>query len=122
MVSGALFSILVNGSPSQPFNTSRGIRQGDPISPFLFVIMVEGLSHSISASLHENKLFGLQPHAFAPPTTHQQFVDDTLLMGLPSINEATSFMSILMDFSATSGTSINPLKSKLFFFNTSLPI
>lgn len=53
---------------------------------------------------------------------HQQFVDDTLLLGLPMIKEVSSLMSILSDFSATFGTFINPKKSKLFFFNTPFPI
>jgi hypothetical protein len=43
LTSSAFFSILVNGVPSQPFSPSRGIRKGDPLSPFLFVLMAEGL-------------------------------------------------------------------------------
>ena len=47
LVSSTLFSILINGIPSQPFSPSQGIRQGDPLSPFLFVLMAEGLGRLI---------------------------------------------------------------------------
>lgn len=84
--------------------------------------MVEGHSQSIYVTLFSNKLLGLQPYAFAATSTHQQFVDDTLLMGLPTIGEASSFKSIRSDFSEASGITINPEKSKLFLFNTLLSI
>lgn len=44
LIKSPRFSILVNGAPSVPFSPSRGIRQGDPLSHFLFVILMEGLS------------------------------------------------------------------------------
>lgn len=121
MVSGAFFSILMNGSPCNP-SILLGASNKEIPSPFLFVIMAEGFSRSIFVALHSNKLAGLQPYAFSPPYMHQQFVDDTLLMGLLTIREASSFKSILSDFCAAFGTTINLEKSKLFFFNTPLSI
>eukprot|EP00253_Pinus_taeda_P019617 PITA_19617 len=52
LISSTFFSILINGIPSRPFSPSRGIRQGDPLSPFLFVLMAEGLGRLIKQALH----------------------------------------------------------------------
>lgn len=122
MVLGVFFSILLNNSPSQTLNPSRGIRQGDPISPFLFVIMVESLSRSITMNSSREDLFGLKLYDFVCPSTHEQFVDDTLLMVTTTLKQALSFKAILSEFSEASGTSINMEKSKLFFLNTPLSI
>lgn len=122
MVSGAFFSIMLNGGPLQPFLPSRGIRQGDPLLPFLFVIMAEGLGRSLSQAIQKNQLKGIKAAHQGPTVTHQQFVDDTMLMGSPTVKEARTFSKVLRTFTEASGMEINLTKSKLFFFNTSIPV
>jgi hypothetical protein len=122
LTSSAFFSLLINGVPSRPFSPSRGIRQGDPLSPFLFIILAEGLSRSIHAAIENNLLTGLPLHGISPPISHSQFVDDTLLMGSPTVREANSILDILQTFSDASGLDCNKDKSQIFFFNTPLPI
>jgi hypothetical protein len=122
LTSSTFFSILVNGVPSQPFSPTRGIRQGDPLSPFLFVIMVEGLGRYLKASVVEGSLKGLPLHNIQPTPSHSQFVDDTLLMNTPTSQEATKLNSILTDFVEASGMALNLDKSQLYFFNTPVAI
>jgi hypothetical protein len=118
LTSMAFFSILVNGVPLQPFSPSRGIRQCDPLSPFLFIILAEGLSRSIHAAIGTKKLSGLPLHGISPPISHSQFVDDTLLMGSPTVWEVKSLLDILQTFSDASSLDCNKDKSEVFFLNT----
>lgn len=117
LISSVFFSVLINGSPSATFRPTRGIRQGDPLSPFLFVIMAEGLGRSITAAKLDGRLKGLSFHN-SPTHTHQQFFDDNMLFAHPSVQEARHVKSILNTFSEASGALINRVKSQIFFFNT----
>eukprot|EP00253_Pinus_taeda_P021341 PITA_21341 len=118
LIKSPRYSILVNGAPSSPFIPSRGIRQGDPLSHFLFVILMEGLSKLIAKRKAEGQIKGLQPIRSCPATMHQQFVDDTMLHGTPTVKEAIAYRDILHLFSKASGMEINFSKSTIFFFNT----
>lgn len=60
LVTSSIFSILVNGSPSKTFIPSRGLTKGDPLSPFLFILMMEGLDRSIKHAKEVGKIKGLQ--------------------------------------------------------------
>jgi len=113
-----LFSILINGVPSLPFSPYRAICQGDPLSPFLFIIMEEGLSRFIQASIENLFLDDLPLHDIDPLVTHSHFVDDTLMMGSPMIQEAHKFLHILKTFYDASGMDLNKDKYQIFFFNT----
>eukprot|EP00253_Pinus_taeda_P015050 PITA_15050 len=117
LISSPRFSILLNGSPSKSFRPSRGICQRDPLSPFIFVLMAEGLNRLLHSAISSQTLKGISLHGLHP-LSHQQFVDDTMLFGHPSSQEASAFKDLLSLFSEASGTSINATKSHLFFFHT----
>ena len=78
----ATASVLVNGSPTDEFTLGRGLRQGDPLSPFLFLLAAEGF-HVLMESMVANNLF--TGYRVGPSGTtvvsHLQFADDTLLLG-----------------------------------------
>ena len=85
-ISSANFAILVNGSPSTFFPASRGIRQGYPLSPLLFILVIEGLSLLIAEAIRAGKLKGIKisSQLFL---THLLFVDDVLLFGMGSYDD-----------------------------------
>eukprot|EP00253_Pinus_taeda_P032242 PITA_32242 len=115
-------SILLNGSPSRTFKPSRGLRQGDPLSPFLFILMMEELGRAIIAAKKEGRIQGLRLTQNGDTVTHQQFVDDTMLQGIPTVKEAKAFKQTLYEFAMAGGTEVSLSKSKIFFFNTDISI
>ena len=118
LITSSFFAILVNGAPSKCFSPSRGIRQGDPLSPFIFVLVAEGLGRLIKGKILAGRLKGLHLHEGSEVQSHQQFVDDTLLMAHSAVQEATELKAILQQFALASGMEVNPRKSIIYFFNT----
>jgi hypothetical protein len=119
LTSSTFFSIQVNGVPSNPFSPSCGIRQGYPLFPFLFVIMAKGLSQYTKSSIADGSLKVLSLHGINPHISHNQFIDDTMMMGVPTVWEAHHILSILNDFNEASDTTINIDKSHILFFKHS---
>eukprot|EP00253_Pinus_taeda_P011910 PITA_11910 len=118
LISYPSFSILVNGTPSKTFSASRGIRRGDPLSPFLFILAAEGLGRFIKKQREANKIKGLKLWGNNLPLTHQQFVDDIMLFGEPTVKEVKHLRRILDLFAEASGLEINREKSCVFIFNS----
>lgn len=90
------------------------------MSPFLFILLVEGLRRTLKAKRRTGELKGLDLHNSQKSHTHQQFMDDTMLMGIASVREARVIKRTLEDFNKASGLDINKGKSQLFFFNTQM--
>lgn len=87
-ISFARFSVLLNGSPCGFFSSYRGIRQGDPLSLFLFILLVEAFSWAIRAARSAGLWKGISISEVLDPVSHCLFVDDTLLFGHASMSEA----------------------------------
>lgn len=73
------FSIVVNGSPQGFFQAQRGLRQGDPLSPFRFVIIGEALSRMLSRAVEAKLISGCRVAFGGLTVLHIQFVDDTVI-------------------------------------------
>ena len=78
-ISTTSYSILVNGEPKGNIRPSRGIRQGDPLSPYLSLICSEWLNRQIQKATRDDLIRGFSLCRSGPKITHLFFADDTLL-------------------------------------------
>ena len=78
-VKTATFSVKLNGGLSNRFIPSRGLRQGDPLSPYLFLFCVEGFFAMLKNAQREKELKGVSFGTNGPTVTHLLFVDDSVV-------------------------------------------
>ncbi|MCI34179.1 RNA-directed DNA polymerase (Reverse transcriptase), partial [Trifolium medium] len=113
-------SVLVNGSPTDEFPLERGLRQGDPLSPFLFQVAAEGLN-VLMQTMVENQFFEGYSIGMQNPVSisHLQFADDTLLLGTKSWANVHALRAVLVLFETMSGLKVNFNKCMLVGVNIS---
>lgn len=114
-VTSVSFSGRVNGQLSNPFKQSRGIRQGDPLSPYLFLICSEGLSCLLRGigPLHLSR--GVRVGIHAPWISHLLFTDDCFVFSEASHRGASRLQEVLDIYSRGSGQLVNKDKFAIFF-------
>jgi len=113
----ASISVLVNGSPTEEFKPSRGLRQGDSLTPFLFLVVAEGLVGLVRQAVKTNMLHGLKIGRKEVDMCLLQYADDTLFLCGNSFTNVVTLKAILRGFEIASGLKINFHKSKLVGFN-----
>ncbi|GMI83381.1 hypothetical protein HRI_002007400 [Hibiscus trionum] len=114
-ISSVSYSVILNGSIGEKFAPTRGLRQGDPLSPYLFLICSEGLSSLLRLSSQNDSMLGIKIARGAPTISHLLFADDCLIFGDASATGATIIKQILLDYAAASGQLVNYDKSGVFF-------
>ena len=110
------FSIFINGSPCEFFGSSRGLRQGDPLSPLLFVLVMEALGRMLDKAVHEGHMLGFSVGNLGGRSlavSHLLFADDTLIFCEANLEQILILRMILIWFEAVSGLKINLSKSEL---------
>lgn len=120
-VTTVTFSILVNGMPMKPFAAKKGLRQGDPISPYLFAIAMEYLSRLLHNQSNA-KSFHYHPRSKRVNVTHLLFADDLLLFCKADIDSVQCLMRTFNRFSKASGLEANISKSNVYVSGINMQI
>ncbi|XP_060970191.1 uncharacterized protein LOC133037264 [Cannabis sativa] len=106
---------LLNGKVLGDLTPTRGIRQGDPLSPYLFLFCAEGLSRLLQSEENNGSLQGLCVSRTAPSVSHLFFADDSVLFCRATQQSASSIQHVLHIYHQASGQAINPDKCVLSF-------
>jgi hypothetical protein len=110
-------SILVNGSPTEEINIHRGLKQGDPLAPLLFLLVAEGFS-GVMRNVVSLKLFeGFEFRRNGLEVSHLQYADDTLCIGKAMVDNPWTLKAVLRGFEMVTGLMINFFKSCLIGVN-----
>jgi hypothetical protein len=114
-VSSVTYSVLMNFDRVGPITPGRGLRQGDPLSPYLFLLVAEGLSTLIHKAVGQGDLHGVRVCRGAPVVSHLLFADDCFLFCRANVVEAQKLLHILNIYGSASRQEINLAKSEVFF-------
>ncbi|KAL9999607.1 putative RNA-directed DNA polymerase [Helianthus debilis subsp. tardiflorus] len=107
-------SVLVNGSPTFEFGCQKGIRQGDPLSPFLFIILMEAFSGMLKQACVLGAFHGIKLPNNGPLLSHLLYADDAMILGEWTSVNFINLKRILRIFYMCSGLKINLHKSVLY--------
>lgn len=102
-VSSVSYSLMINNKPHGLIIPKRGLRQGDPLSPYLFVICSEILTFLLNEAGKRGSLTGYKVAKAGPVVTNLFFADDSLVFCRANSKEATELMSILAKYEKLSG-------------------
>ena len=114
-VKSVSFSVFLNGSPTPSFKPHRGIRQGDPLSPYLFILCSKILSRLILRAEAKGDIHGIEIARGAPSVSHLMFVDDTFLFCRATGQEMEAIKQCLSPYETWSGQKVSLEKSSLLF-------
>ncbi|XP_076957750.1 uncharacterized protein LOC143633313 [Bidens hawaiensis] len=114
ILSGGRTSVLVNGSPTPEFKCSRGLRQGDPLSPFLFVLAMQALTCIMKRAISVGLFKGLRCGLEGLNLTHFLYADDVVFVGKWEKENELNLRQILRFFFLVSGLKINLAKSWIY--------
>ena len=108
------FSMSINGEFAGFFKGKKGLSQGDSMSPYLFIMIMEALSKVLKNAVENGKI-RLHPNCEDPRVTHLLFADYLLVFSDGSRHSLTCISEVMAEFKSVSGLEMNPRKSEIFF-------
>jgi hypothetical protein len=119
-VRSANYVVLINGSPMGRIFPTRGLRQGDPISPYLLLICIEAFSALLTQANQKGLLRGVPTSKKGPCLNHLFFADDSLLFCRADITHWNKMTKILSIYERLLGQRLNKSKTAIFFNKNTL--
>ena len=98
---------MVNGEPRGSIKPSRGISQGDPLSPYFFLVCSEGLNGLIQKAVHDGHIWGFSLSRNSPQISHMFFAIDSLLFCQATMGDIQAIQGILNQYELVSRQQIN---------------
>ncbi|XP_010495306.1 PREDICTED: uncharacterized protein LOC104772378 [Camelina sativa] len=117
-ISSVEYKVLINGQPNGRIVPARGLRQGDPLSPYLFILCTEVLIANIRKAEADKRITGIKVANKCPQITHLLFADDSLFFYKADKEQCGVVLAILKQYEAVSGQQINFAKSSIQFGHT----
>ena len=109
--------VNLNGNPGEKFKVERGVRQGCPLAPYIFLIVGEALTHTIKKAVKEGRLKGISLPGGIKQQCISQYADDSSFMVRGEKRYVDELVRLLKTFSAASGMKINWEKSCAYWFD-----
>ncbi|KAL9690609.1 hypothetical protein QQ045_011014 [Rhodiola kirilowii] len=113
-VTTSKFSVLINGCLEGYFSSTRGLRQGDPISPYLFTLVMEVFSRILGMFRQSNE-FGYHPKCARISMSHLMFADDVIIFSKAELGSLLKIKEALTLFHGWSGLDVNVNKSVIYY-------
>ena len=114
-VGSVRYEVRYNSQETEIFIPTRGIRQGDPLSPYLFLLCAEGLSSLLQYEEEADGIEGIKVCRNAPSVAHLVFADDSLILMSADVLNAASLQQVLDTYCQNSGQLVSLAKSSVFF-------
>jgi hypothetical protein len=120
-VTSVSYKVKFNGNLLDSFSPSRGLRQGDPLSPFLFLFVADGLSTLLQNEVNRHTIEPVRVCQSAPGVSHLLFADDSLLFFKAQESQELKVKEILDTYADSTGQLINPEKFSIYFGEACVP-